>query len=53
MSEEMLRSGIGSGGERSPRRYTRAEVAAARRIGLAHGILTRVPIPVRIRSRHL
>lgn len=37
MGDEMLRSRPAPNGHRSPRRYTRAEVAAARRIGLARG----------------
>lgn len=36
-SDEMIRSGPGAGGRRSYRTYTRAEVAAARRLKLAHG----------------
>jgi len=38
MSEEMLLSSyVGPGGVRSPRMYTRAEIAAARRRNLARG----------------
>lgn len=33
----MVRSGEGLAGRRSRREYTRAEVAAAKRLGLAHG----------------
>lgn len=34
---KMVRSGEGLAGRRSRREYTRAEVAAAKRLGLAHG----------------
>ena len=36
MSDELIYSGIGSSGRQSPRSYTRAELAAGKRLGVAH-----------------
>lgn len=37
MADELIFSGLGPGGRQSPRSYTRAEIAAARRHGFVRG----------------